>query len=203
MVITCSPTEPFRQKEVFPCATRPPRQSICPTTRLLVFVVDSVALDFDLDPHKTRVKSRIAFRPNPDATDRRFFLHGENLSLISARIDGRDVTPDLSEDGLTCDTPDGPFLWESEVEIDPANNTALEGLYMSNGMYCTQCEAEGFRKITYYPDRPDVMSVFTVTINGPHPVLLSQWQPGQRRAAQRRMARSLAQARVSFCPGCR
>ncbi|OAN79379.1 aminopeptidase N [Sulfitobacter sp. EhC04] len=141
------------------------------------FVVDSVALDFDLDPHKTRVKSRIAFRPNPDATDRRFFLHGENLSLIAARIDGKDVTPSLSEDGLTCDVPDTPFIWESEVEIDPAHNTALEGLYMSNGMYCTQCEAEGFRKITYYPDRPDVMSVFTVTINGPHPVLLSNGNP--------------------------
>ena len=95
------------------------------------FVVDSVALDFDLDPYKTRVKSTIAFRPNPDATDRRFFLHGENLSLIAARIDGKDVTPSLSEDGLTCDVPDTPFIWESEVEIDPAHNTALEGLYMS------------------------------------------------------------------------
>jgi aminopeptidase N len=73
--------------------------------------------------------------------------------------------------------PEGAFTWEAEVEIDPQDNTALEGLYMSNGMYCTQCEAEGFRKITYYPDRPDVMAVFTVTIDGPHPVLLSNGNP--------------------------
>ncbi len=141
------------------------------------FVADSVALTFDLDPHKTRVTSRIAFRPNPETSDRTFFLHGENLRLISARIDGAEVTPDVTDAGLTCDVPDAAFIWETEVEIDPKGNTALEGLYMSNDMYCTQCEAEGFRKITYYPDRPDVMSVFTVTINGPHPVLLSNGNP--------------------------
>jgi aminopeptidase N len=141
------------------------------------FVIDSVSLQFDLDPHITRVKSAIAFRPNPDATDRTFLLNGENLKLISAKIDGKPVTPKFTAEGLTCDVPDGPFLWEAEVEIDPTGNTALEGLYMSNGMYCTQCEAEGFRKITYYPDRPDVMAVFTVTVNGPHPVLLSNGNP--------------------------
>ena len=141
------------------------------------FIIDSVALNFDLHPHKTRVTSKIAFRPNPDATDRTFFLHGEKLDLISAKIDGTPVTPDITPEGLTCAVPDAPFIWESEVEIDPTGNTALEGLYMSNGMYCTQCEAEGFRKITYYPDRPDVMAVFTVTINGPHPVLLSNGNP--------------------------
>ncbi len=74
--------------------------------------------------------------------------------------------------------PDTPFVWEAEVEIDPAANTALEGLYMSNGMYCTQCEAQGFRKITYYPDRPDVMAPFTVRIEGDVPVLLSNGNPG-------------------------
>jgi aminopeptidase N len=141
------------------------------------FIADTVALTFDLAPHKTRVKSRIAFRPNPDATDRTFFLHGENLTLISATINGTEVSPKLTDEGLTCDVPDAAFIWEAEVEIDPMGNTALEGLYMSNGMYCTQCEAEGFRKITYYPDRPDVMSIFTVTINGPHPVLLSNGNP--------------------------
>ncbi|MFT7595220.1 MAG: aminopeptidase N [Paracoccaceae bacterium] len=142
------------------------------------FIADSVQLTFDLDPHATRVTSRIAFRPNPEAVGKTFFLHGENLKLISAQIDGSDVTPDLSDTGLTCTVPDAPFVWEAVVEIDPAGNTALEGLYMSNGMYCTQCEAEGFRKITYYPDRPDVMSVFSVRVNGPHPVLLSNGNPG-------------------------
>ena len=141
------------------------------------FLVDSVELSFRLDPHATRVASRIAFRPNPAATDRRFFLHGEALTLIRAAIDGQEVAPELSAAGLTCKVPEGPFTWEAEVEIDPANNTALEGLYMSNRMYCTQCEAEGFRKITYYPDRPDVMGVFTVRIEAPHPVLLSNGNP--------------------------
>ena len=141
------------------------------------WLIESVALHFTLDPHKTRVHTRIAFASAPDAPAQPFFLHGEKLNLISAKIDGKDVSPVLSAEGLTCDVPAAPFIWETEVEIDPANNTALEGLYMSNGMYCTQCEAEGFRKITYYPDRPDVMAVFSVTIDGPHPVLLSNGNP--------------------------
>ena len=138
--------------------------------------IEHVELTFDLHPTATRVHSRIAFRPNPATDDRTFFLHGENLKLIRAAIDGHGITPDLVEGGLTCPVPDAPFTWEAEVEIDPASNTALEGLYMSNGMYCTQCEAEGFRKITFYPDRPDVMAVFTVRINAPRdsvPELLS------------------------------
>ncbi|SHE52500.1 aminopeptidase N [Ruegeria intermedia] len=141
------------------------------------YIVDSVHLTFDLAPHATRVTSRIAFRPNPQATDRTFFLHGEELNLIRASIDGTPITPEVTDKGLTANVPDAPFVWEAEVEIDPGNNTALEGLYMSNGMYCTQCEAEGFRKITFYPDRPDVMSTFTVRINGDLPVLLSNGNP--------------------------
>ena len=137
------------------------------------YLVDSVELTFKLHPTATRVLSRIAFRPNPDATDRTFYLHGEQLALISATIDGQDAQAKITDLGLTAQAPDAPFLFEAEVEISPATNTALEGLYMSNGMYCTQCEAEGFRKITYYPDRPDVMSVFTVTIEGAEPVKLS------------------------------
>ncbi|MGR3624164.1 aminopeptidase N [Pseudophaeobacter sp.] len=141
------------------------------------FEVDSVELTFRLQPSATRVLSRIRFTPKPGAADPRFFLHGEKLTLISARIDGADVSPEITPEGLTCVTPDSSFLWEAEVEIDPAGNTALEGLYMSGGMYCTQCEAEGFRKITYYPDRPDVMSTFTVRIEGAENVLLSNGNP--------------------------
>jgi len=140
------------------------------------FDVEKVELTFDLHPTKTRVKTRISFIPKPNA-ENAFFLHGEQLKLISSSINGYPVTPKISPEGLTCDVPDTPFIWEAEVEIDPENNTALEGLYMSSGMYCTQCEAEGFRKITYYPDRPDVMSIFTVRINGPQPVLLSNGNP--------------------------
>ena len=141
-------------------------------------LVDSVHLTFRLAPSATRVLSRIAFRPDPEAPARPFHLDGEGLTLISARIDGKEVTPEITPTGLICEVPDAPFLWEAEVEIDPASNTALEGLYRSNGMYCTQCEAEGFRKITYYPDRPDVMSVFTVRIEGEEPVMLSNGNPG-------------------------
>ncbi|RKF14967.1 aminopeptidase N [Roseovarius spongiae] len=144
------------------------------------YLVDEVHLTFRLNPSATRVTSRIAFRPNPEARERRFKLDGEGLKLIRAMIDGEPVTPALSDAGLTCDAPDAPFTWEAEVEIDPEGNTALEGLYMSNGMYCTQCEAEGFRKITYYPDRPDVMAVFTVRIESDLPVLLSNGNPVER-----------------------
>ncbi|MBY6119944.1 aminopeptidase N [Mameliella alba] len=135
--------------------------------------VSDVHLTFRLAPKSTRVISKIHFAPNPEAPAQEFFLHGEDLKLIRATIDGVEVTPEVTPEGLRCAVPDGPFLWEAEVEIAPEDNTALEGLYMSSGMYCTQCEAEGFRKITYYPDRPDVMSVFSVRIEGDLPVLLS------------------------------
>ncbi len=137
------------------------------------YLVDEVHLTFRLAPEKTRVISRIDFRPNPDAQSRDFFLHGEGLNLIRVMIDGVEITPDITPEGLRAIVPTAPFTFEAEVEINPAANTALEGLYMSNGMYCTQCEAEGFRKITYYPDRPDVMSVFTIRIEGDAPVMLS------------------------------
>ncbi|MGR3369742.1 MAG: aminopeptidase N [Sagittula sp.] len=139
--------------------------------------VESVHLTFRLAPNSTRVLSKIRFAPNPDAPAQDFFLHGEMLKLIGAKIDGAPVTPDVTDEGLTVTVPSGAFLWEAEVEIDPKGNTALEGLYMSNGMYCTQCEAEGFRKITYYPDRPDVMSTFTVRIEGDEKVKLSNGNP--------------------------
>ena len=141
------------------------------------YEIDSVALHFTLHPTATRVRAKIAFRPNPETEDRTFFLHGEGLRLIEATVDGVEVQPIVSETGLTCSVPDAPFLWEAEVEINPQANTALEGLYMSNGMYCTQCEAEGFRKITFYPDRPDVMAPFEVTIDSDLPVLLSNGNP--------------------------
>ncbi len=139
------------------------------------WLVTDVRLTFTLSPDATRVRSAIRFEPNPDpqADRTRFFLHGEGLRLISARIDGVAVAPAITAHGLTVAVPDGGFLWESEVEIAPAENTALEGLYMSRGMYCSQCEAEGFRHITFYPDRPDVMAQFHVRIESDLPVLLS------------------------------
>ncbi|MEO0918778.1 MAG: M1 family aminopeptidase, partial [Pseudomonadota bacterium] len=141
------------------------------------WLVDDVHLTFQLAPNATRVTSRIAFRPNPATTDRTFRLDGENLQLIRAMVDGVPVDPRVDPNGLTAVVPDRAFVWEADVEIDPANNTELEGLYISNGLYCTQCEAEGFRKITYYPDRPDVMAPFTVRIEADAPVLLSNGNP--------------------------
>ncbi|WP_380058389.1 aminopeptidase N [Falsihalocynthiibacter sp. SS001] len=141
-------------------------------------LIDGVELTFALAPTATRVKSKIKFRPNPNAPAQPFFLHGENLKFISAKINGQEISPTLTDTGLTTDVPDGAFEFEAEVEISPETNTALEGLYMSNGMYCTQCEAEGFRKITYYPDRPDVMATFKVRVESDLPVLLSNGNPG-------------------------
>lgn len=139
------------------------------------WIAETVRLDFDLAPDATRVRARIVFRRGTGGALR---LDGEQLALKSARIDGIDVMGVLNVDpeGLTHPGPlPDRFTWESQVEIAPATNTALEGLYLSNGMYCTQCEAEGFRKITYYPDRPDVMATFDIRIEADKalPVLLS------------------------------
>ncbi len=140
-------------------------------------LVDGVSLTFRLDPGCTRVLSEIRFRPNPARTGRPDLrLDGEGLALVSAALDGAPLAVQPDATGLTlpgASLPDAPFAFTAEVEIDPAANTALEGLYMSNGMYCTQCEAEGFRKITFYPDRPDVMAPFRVRIESDLPVLLS------------------------------
>ena len=157
------------------------------------WLIDDVHLTFKLHPKHTIVQSRITFRPNPETSGRAFELDGEDLILHRARIDGQDINPQIDGTVLRADVPDAPFVWEAEVEINPTANTVLEGLYMSKGMYCTQCEAEGFRRITYYPDRPDVMAPFTVRLetgepftvpNGnvvpgdaPLPVMLSNGNP--------------------------
>ncbi len=148
-------------------------------------LVEAVDLTFRLAPDATRVQSKIRFRPNPVGLDNgNLRLDGEGLRLIHAAIDGVPLTALdylLTAEGLTVPAerlPEGDFTWEAEVEIDPQGNTALEGLYMSGGMYCTQCEAQGFRKITFYPDRPDVMAPFTVRVESDLPVLLSNGNPG-------------------------
>jgi aminopeptidase N len=148
------------------------------------FTLTSVDLDFVLHPTATRVTARIHFAPNPARPGRHDLrLDGEALKLISAHIDGTPARVTQDESGLTvaaADLPHGPFLWEAVVEVAPASNTSLDGLYMSGGMFCTQCEAEGFRKITFYPDRPDVMASFKVRIESDLPVLLSNGNPTAR-----------------------
>ena len=145
------------------------------------FWVESVDLHFQLSPTNTRVKSIIKFINNPKRSDtpHALELDGRMLKLISAEINGKKLNLNqmtLHSEGLIISAehiPQDSFTWTCEVEINPEGNTALEGLYISNGMYCTQCEAQGFRKITYYPDRPDVMALFNVTIDSKHPTLLS------------------------------
>ncbi len=144
------------------------------------FLLESVDIRFVLDQTATRVITRIAFKPNPEYSDRRLVLDGMQLKLISAKINGVTVPESklhLTENGLEIDAPTSPFIWECETEINPSENTSLEGLYISNGLYCTQCEAEGFRKITYYPDRPDVMTTFKIRIESDQPVMLSNGNP--------------------------
>jgi aminopeptidase N len=144
-------------------------------------LVESVDLTFRLHPTATRVTARLRLSPNPQRPGRNDLrLDGEGLTLVSCMLNGHPVKPQIDAYALTIaaqDLPDGPVILETEVEIAPEANTALEGLYMSKGMYCTQCEAEGFRKITYYPDRPDVMSQFKVRIESDLPVLLSNGNP--------------------------
>jgi aminopeptidase N len=142
------------------------------------FRIEQVDLTFHLTPTATRVLSRLRFAATDGPADLR--LDGENLVLVRAAIDGQIIAVTPDETGLTVPAallPPGTFTFEAEVQIAPEGNTALEGLYMSKGMYCTQCEAEGFRKITFYPDRPDVMAPFRVRIEADLPVLLSNGNP--------------------------
>jgi aminopeptidase N len=130
------------------------------------FLVDEVHLTFDLQPNATRVKASLKVRRNGDHAEPLKF-NGERLKPISVAIDGRVlVEGERTVDGEFLIIPGAPdaFTLETEVEIDPEANKALDGLYMSAGRFCTQCEAEGFRKITFWPDRPDVLSRFTVRI---------------------------------------
>ncbi|RCW83418.1 aminopeptidase N [Paracoccus lutimaris] len=143
------------------------------------FEITQTRLEFDIAPRATRVRSQIDFR-RFGAGD--LVLDGAGLRTLSLTIDGRALPLDLireDDERLVIPAADLPasFTFAAEVEINPEANTALEGLYLSGGMFCTQCEAEGFRHITWYPDRPDVMAPFQVTINSDMPVLLSNGNP--------------------------
>ncbi|MBM9537597.1 aminopeptidase N [Desulfobulbus alkaliphilus] len=142
-------------------------------------LVDRIDLRVELDPHATLVRACLHCRPNT-THPRPLVLNGEQLHLARVALDGVVLTPDrfsFAHGRLDIPaTPHVPFQVEIDTIINPQDNTALEGLYLSSGNYCTQCEAEGFRTITCFPDRPDVMAVFTTTIVGDKvtcPVLLS------------------------------
>jgi len=153
------------------------------------FFIDSVELVFELADTDTRVKSRLRIGRNAEASDPAapLQLDGEELELVSLVLDGELLGPNryqrLAEGGLLlADVPD-TFVLDVETSIAPASNTALSGLYMSGGNFCTQCEPEGFRRITYFIDRPDVMARYTTTIiadKAMFPVLLSNGNPVER-----------------------
>jgi aminopeptidase N len=150
------------------------------------FLVDTVELSFDLDEAATRVRSRLALRRNPASADRHapLSLDGEAVTLVRLSLDGLELNTNRYriDDGKLL-IPDMPAACTLEIEtrISPKDNTELSGLYTSGGNFFTQCEAEGFRRITWFPDRPDVMARFTTTITADKarvPVMLSNGNSG-------------------------
>ena len=147
------------------------------------FVADDLALEFDLDPDSTLVTATLAFRRNPAATraDRRapLRLDGERQSIVRVALDGSPVSSDrMDHDETSLTIADAPARGSLTIvsEIAPSQNSALEGLYVSSGVFCTQCEPEGFRRIAYFIDRPDVLARYRVTLRADRarfPTLLS------------------------------
>ena len=148
------------------------------------YLVDQVDLRFELFEDGARVHSTLTMRRNPEAAaGGPLELNGDSLKLESLELNGSVLSADAyQDDGDKLAIPDVPAEFQLVVVtwIEPQNNTRLEGLYKSSGMFCTQCEAEGFRCITYYPDRPDVMARFRTRVEadkGAYPVLLSNGNP--------------------------
>ena len=143
------------------------------------FWIDTVDLCFDLDPVKTRVLNKMTLRRNPDAPVQPLRLDGEDLNLSRVLVNGQGTSFKLDGNQLVLENlPAGnePFELEIFTTTNPSKNTKLMGLYASQDSLFTQCEAEGFRRITYFSDRPDVMALYTVTLRADKakfPVLLS------------------------------
>ncbi|MFZ6772708.1 aminopeptidase N [Undibacterium sp. SXout7W] len=143
------------------------------------FWVDTVEMGFDLDLKSTHVATRMTMRRNHESSEKELVLFGESLKLLQLRMNGIDLKKsDYVIDGEILRIANAPdeLVLEIETRIKPLKNTSLSGLYASNGNFITQCEAEGFRKITWFPDRPDVMAKYTVMLRADKkkfPVLLS------------------------------
>lgn len=157
--------------------TEEPRAIHLADYRAPEFRIHTVHLDFSLGPEATRVTATLAIERQSGTGP--LVLQGANQKLLSVALDGRTLGDGdylLDEKSLTIAKAPEKFTLEIASQIDPATNTALEGLFLSSGMFCTQCEPEGFRRITYFIDRPDNLSVFTVRIEAAkeqYPVLLS------------------------------
>jgi aminopeptidase N len=152
------------------------------------YLISKVDLVIKLDPVRTCVKAKSTVNRNPKSTaPRALRLDGEFLELESLAVNGRELATTgyaLDEMGLTIHAPPpSPFTLEITTVINPQANTALQGLYLSRGVYCSQCEAQGFRRITFAIDRPDVLSVYTVRLEADlatAPVLLANGNPVER-----------------------
>ena len=156
-------------------------------------LIDTVDLAFSLAPAETIVRAKLRVRPNPDAgPHNKLMLDGEHFRLDRIAIDGIELAPSAyqrDDASLTIHSPPSkPFSLEVATAVNPDDNKALQGLYLSRGIYCTQCEAQGFRRMTYFLDRPDVLSVYTVRIEADvdaAPVLLANGNPVERGTLQR------------------
>lgn len=141
------------------------------------YLASHIALKFELFEDKTIVRSEVAYVKNPSTTSSRLVLNGQDQVVQSVELDGAPFDGYVLEgDRLVIDDAAETFTLAITTEIHPETNTALEGLYKSQGTFCTQCEAEGFRRITYFQDRPDVLGIFSVRIEADkahYPVLLS------------------------------
>lgn len=143
------------------------------------YAIETVDMGFDLDPAQTRVATRLVMQHNPDAGSHDIVLYGEELVLEQLRMNGALLGKDdfhLDAQGLRIPAAPEHVVLDIVTTLSPEKNTSLMGLYVSNGNFFTQCEAEGFRKITYFPDRPDVMAKYTVMLRADkkaYPVLLS------------------------------
>src|SRR5256885_6595297 len=141
--------------------------------------IDTVDLTFDLDPAKTRVLNKMRVRRNTEVPAQPLRLDGDELNLARVLVNGGGTSFKMDGDQLVLENlPEGgdPVDLEIFTTCAPAKNTKLMGLYVSQGTFFTQCEAEGFRRITYFLDRPDVMAMYTVTLRADktaYPVLLS------------------------------
>ncbi|MDE2133876.1 MAG: aminopeptidase N [Alphaproteobacteria bacterium] len=161
--------------------TEEPRSVRLKDYRAPDYIVSEIALDFVLDPESTRVTARMKVVRTGACVP--LVLDGEQLKLVSLAVDGRALGPGeftVGAETLAIAKVPDRFSLEVVTEIAPARNTSLQGLYLAKGIFCTQCEAEGFRRITYFLDRPDVLAVYTTRIEAPkaeYPVLLSNGNP--------------------------
>lgn len=177
-------TDTITNQEVTPMhetKTATPQSTLLADYRPPAFLQKEIKLTFNLDDHHTRVTSQTQLYRNPasNATSPDLVLDGENMRLVSLKVDGKTLSPEeyiVDSHTLTIKKPPAEFLIEIETEIDPKNNLSLDGLYKSGTIFCTQNEPEGFRKITYSLDRSDVMSKYTTKIIADqklYPILLS------------------------------